>query len=69
MPSPEGDATYVDYAGLRLIKNVEIEIGGQRINNLVGAEKHQTISKLYNGMEKNFSGVQQFLPQMLVGVT
>jgi hypothetical protein len=26
------DAEYVDYAGLRLIKNVEIEIGGQRID-------------------------------------
>lgn len=61
--------TYVKYLGLRLIKNVEIEIGGQRINNLVGAEKHQAIPKLCNGMGKNFRGAQHILPQMLVGVT
>jgi hypothetical protein len=61
--------TYVDYLGLRLIKNVEIEIGGQRINNLVGAEKHQAIPKLCSGMEKNFRGAHHTLPQMLVGVT
>lgn len=58
---------WVEFPGVRLIKAVEIEIGGQRIK-LVGAEKHQAIPKMCKGMEKNFSGAQKHMPQMLVGV-
>lgn len=65
---------WVDYVGLRLLKYVEIEIGGQRIN-LVGAQKHQAVSNLCKDTGKTFGGSQsQFfdqrtingIPQMLV---
>ena len=39
---PQGHAfRYLDWIGHILIKTVEIEIGGQRINKLVSAEKYQ----------------------------
>lgn len=69
-----GTPAYVPYAGLRLLKEVEIEIGGQRIK-LVGAEKYQAISSLCKEMENPFSGAQHpslgqgyltGMPQMLV---
>ena len=65
---------WVDYVGLRLLRDVEIEIGGQRIKN-VGAEKYQAISPLCREVEKTFVGAQHpfqtsgtfmGMPQMLV---
>jgi hypothetical protein len=39
---PQGHSfRYLDWIGHILIKTVEIEIGGQRINKLVSAEKYQ----------------------------
>ena len=68
LPALGSGKSWTSYPGLALIKDVEIEIGGQRINKLVGAEKHQAIPKLCNGMGKNFCGAQHFMPQMLVGI-
>ena len=50
-------AEWVDYIGLRLIKNVEIEIGGQRMK-IVSAQKHQATSKLCREVENPFGGSQ-----------
>jgi hypothetical protein len=67
---------YVDFVGLRLIKAVEIEIGGQRIN-FVGAQKHQDTPLLCKGVGNPFGGTQPLsfwpkkhtgMPQMLVGI-
>ena len=57
LPALSSPSDWVAYPGLRLLKYVEIEIGGQRIKN-VGAEKHQAISPLCRDVEKTFVGAQ-----------
>ena len=37
---------WCDYVGHALIKNVEVEIGGQRINSFIGAEKYQALNNI-----------------------
>lgn len=51
-----GGATYVDWVGLRLIKNVEIEIGGQRIK-YCRCGKAFSLSQMYKNRGKTVSGV------------
>jgi hypothetical protein len=74
MPAVGTDAEWVDYVGLRLIKDVEIEIGGQRIK-FVGAQKHQAAASLCKAAENSFGGahypfhghgINMGMPQMLV---
>lgn len=74
LPALPSGAEWVDFVGLRMLTDVEIEIGGQRIKT-VGAEKYQAESKLCRDSEKTFSGAQYpfqtpgtFMgqPQMLV---
>ena len=75
LPAITSGGSWVAYPGLRLLKYVEIEIGGQRIK-IVGAEKHQAISQLCREMGNTFGGAQHpfhcpgtfmGMPQMLVG--
>lgn len=74
MPSTDATVQWVDYVGLRLIADVEIEIGGQRIK-IVGAQKHHATPSLCKGVENTFGGAQHpfhghgtftGMPQMLV---
>ena len=74
MPDITTSSEWVDFVGLRLIKDVEIEIGGQRIKP-VGAQKHQAVASLCKAAEKTFGGAQypfhgqgiySGMPQMLV---
>lgn len=74
IPAIGSASDWVEYVGLRLIKDVEIEIGGQRIKN-VGAEKHQATSQLCREVGNTFVGAQHpfhgpgtfmGMPQMLV---
>jgi hypothetical protein len=50
-------SAWVAYPGLRLLKYVEIEIGGQRIKN-VGAQKRQAISQFCRDIEKTLGGAK-----------
>jgi hypothetical protein len=46
-PTAGGSATkgWCDYVGHALIRNVEVEVGGQRIK-LIGAEKYQALNTI-----------------------
>ena len=65
LPALSGGAQWAKYAGLRMIKNVEIEIGGQRINLSV-QKSIRPFQSCAMEWKKNFSGAQHFMPQMLV---
>jgi hypothetical protein len=67
-------AAWAPYAGLRLLKEVEIEIGGQRIKH-VGAQKHLTVANECKATENIIGGahsrfydcrIAMGMPQMLV---
>jgi hypothetical protein len=74
MADNTSDTVWVAFPGLRLLADVELEIGGQRIK-LVGAQKHQAATSMCKVAENSFGdahypfhghGTNMGMSQMLV---